>query len=51
MSVQVIIKDLEEILGLINPDHILKFHAQRPLRGMAEAENKAAFNLEVSLRA
>ena len=51
IGVQVIIKDLEDILGLINPDHILKFHAQRPLKGMAEAENKAVFNLEVSLRA
>ena len=28
IGVQVIIKDLEDILGLINPDHILKFHAQ-----------------------
>ena len=51
IGVQVIIKDLEDILGLISPDHILKFHAQRPLKGMAEAENKAVFNLEVSLRA
>ena len=51
LSVQVIIKEMEDILGLINPDHILKFHAQRPLRGMAEAENKAVFNLEVTLRA
>ena len=42
---------MEDILGLINPDHILKLHAQRPLKGMAEEENKAVFNLEVSLRA
>ena len=38
LGVQVINKELEDILGLINPDHILKFPAQRPLRGMAGRE-------------
>ena len=50
-SIAAVLKILRDITPLINPHHVLKFHAQRPLKGMTEAENKAVFNLEISLRA
>ena len=51
MTIEAVLKTLRDIIPLISPDHVLKFHAQRPLKGMSEAENKAVFNLEISLRA
>ena len=51
MTIEAVLKTLWDIIPLISPDHVLKFHAQRPLKGMSEAENKAVFNLEISLRA
>ena len=51
MTIEAVLKTLRGIIPLISPDHVLKFHAQRPLKGMSEAENKAVFNLEISLRA
>ena len=51
LQIAEVLKILREVVPLISPDHVLKSHAQRPLKGMTEAENKAVFNLEVSLRA
>ncbi|CAE7630380.1 Pol, partial [Symbiodinium necroappetens] len=50
LPIQEVLQTLKELEPLILEDLVLRFHAPRKLKPTPEAENKAVFKLEISLR-